>query len=322
MCALGARRTGRAKRIGALKKVFGILYLQSTIHSQKPWRGELRITLAPRECGREVFAASKPDMHMQRFRIVMADGQPVWPGEIMRPNHPAIGDEIVMFDYPDVHRFVVERFDRRRDWRPEDELKPLQAILRRLPAGRRVQPQGELSAHHIARRLEEGLDQALSEFPVNTMLHLSRADFVALCASEGIGDGPRQSFAVRLYSGVPIELGEDGDESSYFTGHRMLEGQPGEAGIISITCEDGAPFVLDREILWVAERLASGVITRDGAASKIFELVVPPELTKAGRRTLERIAETLGRVEHGQLSPWMAAQDLTGMKMALRGDPV
>ena len=211
----------------------------------------------------------------------MADGQPVWPGEITRPNHPAIGDEIVMFDYPDVVRFVVERFDRRRDWKPDDELKPLQAILRRVPAGRRVQPQGDLSAHHIARRLEEGLDQALAEFPVHTVLHLSQADFVALCASEGIGEGPRQSFATRLYHGVPIELGDDGDESSYFTGHRMVDGWPGEAGTVSITCEDGddssyftghrlvdgqpgeagtitltcddgTPFVLDREILWLS----------------------------------------------------------------------
>lgn len=248
----------------------------------------------------------------------MADGQPVWPGEIMRPDHPAIGDEIVMFDYPDVLRFVVERFDRRRDWQPSDELKPLQAILRRLPAGRRVQPPGELSAHHVARRLEEGLDQALTEFPVNTVLHLSKADFIALCASEGIGEGPRQSFATRLYSGVPIELGEDGDESSYFTGHRRIGGEPGAAGIIRITCDDGTPFVLDREILWVAERLAGAVITRDGAASKIFELVVPPELTKAGRRTFERIAETLAGVDRGTVSPWMAAQALTGMKMALR----
>ncbi len=258
-------------------------------------------------------------MHMQRFRIVTADGQPVWPGEIARANHPAIGDEIVMFDYPDVHRFVVERFDRRRDWTPGDELKPLQAILRRLPAGRRVQPQGELSGWHIARRLEEGLDQALTEFPINTVLHLSAKDFVALCASEGIGEGPRQSFATRLYQGVPIELGEDGDESSYFSGQRMLGGQPGEAGVISITCEDGTPFVMDREILWIAERLAGAVITRDGAASKVFERVVPPELTKAGRRTFERIAGSLGQVEHKTLSPWMAAQDLTGMKMALQG---
>ena len=248
----------------------------------------------------------------------MADGQPVWPGEIMRADHPAIGDEIVMFDYPDVVRFVVERFDRRRDWQPTDELKPLQAILRRLPAGRRVQPQGELSANHVARRLEEGLDQALSEFPVNTRLHLSKDDFIALCASEGIGDGPRQSFATRLYHGVPIELGEDGDDSSYFTGHRMIDGQPGEAGIISITCEDGTPFIMDREILWVAERLGAGVVTRDGAASKIFELVVPSELTKAGRRTFERIAESLTRVDQKQVSPWMAAQELTGMKMALQ----
>ena len=260
-------------------------------------------------------------MHMQRFRIVMADGRPVWPGEIMRPNHPAIGDEIVMFDYPDVLRFVVERFDRRRDWKPDDELKPLQAILRRLPAGRRVQPQGELSAHHVARRLEEGLDQALIEFPLNTVLHLSKDDFVALCASEGIGEGPRQSFATRLYHGVPIELGEDGDESSYFTGHRMIDGQPGETGVISITCEDGAPFILDREILWVAERLAAAVVTRDGAASRIFEIVVPPDLTKAGRRTFERIAESLTLVEQKRVSPWMAAQDLTGMKMALHGHP-
>lgn len=256
-------------------------------------------------------------MHMQRFRIVTADGQPVWPGEIARPNHPSIGDEIVMFDYPEVRRFVVERFDRRRDWRPDDELKPLQAILRRVPAGRRLQPQGELSASHIARRLEEGLDQAQIEFPVNTVLHLSKADFVALCASEGIGAGPRQSFVARLYSGVPIELGDDGDDSSYFTGQRAALGQPGESGIISITCEDGTPFVLDREILWTAERLASAVITRDGAASKIFELVVPAELSKAGRRTFERIAQCLGRVEDKSLSPWMAAQELTGMKMAL-----
>jgi hypothetical protein len=258
-------------------------------------------------------------MHMQRFRIVMADGQPVWPGEITRANHPAIGDEIVMFDYPDVVRFVVERFDRRRDWKPDDELKPLQAILRRVPAGRRVQPRGVLSEHHIARRLEEALDQALTEFPVHTVLHLSKADFIELCASEGIGEGPRQSFATRLYHGVPIELGEDGDESSYFTGHRMLDGQPGEAGTVTLTCEDGAPFVMDREILWIAERLASGVVTRDGAASKIFEIVVPSELTKVARRTFERIAEGLTRVEQKQLSPWMAAQELTGMKMALRG---
>lgn len=258
-------------------------------------------------------------MHMQRFRIVLADGQPVWPGEIERAKHPAIGDEIVMFDYPDIHRFVVERFDRRRDWTPSDELKPLQAILRRVPAGRRVQPQAELSASHIARRLEEGLDQALIEFPLNTVLHLSKADFVALCASEGIGDGPRQSFATRLYSGVPIELGDDGDDSSYFTGQRLTGGHTGESGIISITCEDGTPFVLDREILWVAERLAQAVVTRDGAASKIFELVVPPELSKAGRRTFERIAQCLSGVEHKTLSPWMAAQELTGMKMALKG---
>ena len=251
----------------------------------------------------------------------MADGQPVWPGEIARPRHPAIGDEIVMFDYPEIKRFVVERFDRRRDWKPDDELKPLQAILRRVPAGRRVQPQGPLSDHPIARRLEEGLDQALGEFPVNTVLHLSKSDFAALCASEGIGEGPRQLFATRLYSGVPIELGEDGDESSYFTGHRMPDGQPGETGIISITCEDGTPFVLDREILWVAERLAAAVITRDGAASKIFEIVVPADLTRAGRRTFERIADSLTRVERKQVSPWMAAQDLTGMKMALHSQP-
>ena len=248
----------------------------------------------------------------------MANGQPVWPGEITRPSHPAIGDEIVMFDYPEIKRFVVERFDRRRDWKPDDELKPLQAILRRLPAGRRVQPSGEVSGHHIARRLEEGLDQALGEFPVDTLLHLSRNDFVALCASEGIGEGPRQLFAARLYSGVPIELGEDGDERSYFSGRKLVDGQPGEAGIITITCEDGIPFVLDREMLWVAERLAAAVITRDGAASKIFELVVPPELTKAGRRTFERVADILSRVEQKQMSPWMAAQDLTGMKMAFQ----
>ena len=251
----------------------------------------------------------------------MADGQPVWPGEIMRADHPAIGDEIVVFDYPEIKRFVVERFDRRRDWQPTDELKPLQAILRRLPAGRRVQPPADLSGHHIARRLEEGLDQALGEFPVNTVLHLSKTDFVALCASEGIGEGPRQSFVTQLYSGVPIELGEDGDDRSYFTGRRLVDGQPGDAGIITITCEDGTPFVLDREILWIAERLAASVITRDGAASKIFELVVPPELTKAGRRTFERIAECLAQVEQKRLSPWMAAQDLTGMRMALHGHP-
>jgi hypothetical protein len=248
----------------------------------------------------------------------MADGQPVWPGEIERPNHPAIGDEIVMFDYPEVKRFVVERFDRRRDWTPSDELKPLQAVLRRLPAGRRVQPRGgDMSAHPIALRLEEGLDQALSEFPVNTVLHLSKADFAALCASEGIGEGPRQSFAIRLYHGVPIELGGDGDSRSFFTGRRLVDGEPDETGTIRITCDDGAPFVLDREILWISERLRGAVVTRDGAASKIFELVVPPELTKAGRRTFERIAEILARVEQKQQSPWMAAQDLTEMKMAL-----
>jgi hypothetical protein len=255
---------------------------------------------------------------MQRFRIVMTDGQPVWPGEITRASHPALGDEIVMFDYPDILRFVVERFDLRRDWRPNDDLKPLQAVLRRVPAGRRAQmPRGPLSGDHIASRLEEAFDQAMIEFPIKTGLHLSRRDFTALCASEGIGEGPRQCFATRKYNGVPIELGEAGDERSFFEGFRQGDAEPGDYGAIAITLENGAPFRLDREILWTAERFLASVLSKDIAASKIYERVVPAALSKAGRRTLERIADVLRGIEQRTQSPWMASQALTGMKMAL-----
>lgn len=250
-------------------------------------------------------------MQPLRFYVKSLDGD--IQSQLECADYPALGAQLLVFDYPNIVRYVVECFVERADVLPHDPFEPLAIILRRdslVERSSRAQRSiGVDLTKDLVARLEKVGEWAREYITERLTLEISHADFLALCAGSGLN--PTMAFDILQFRGIPMAVGEEGEEwnaSTTFVGFNP------EMCVLYVTFPGGDPMVMDPRFLELTRLVAGGEMTEEEAVGEVclhagVPVPVEPALLHAIKNAVSLAAERI-------MPPYDAAQDLVQVTRA------
>ena len=251
-------------------------------------------------------------MEPMRFNVKSLDGDVV--ADLDRTIPPIEGEVVVVFDYPEVVRYVVERLERRTDIVPRDPIEPVRVVLRRLEViERSVRAHRSIGvdmATDIIARLEETAEFARGYITERLSLDICHSDFVAMCNGAGLTCDVSK-FDIMQFRGIPMSVGKAGED---WNAYSAFEGFNPDMCVLYVTFPGGGPMVMDPRFLDLTQRVADGKMTQDEA---IGDACLHAQLsTPVNPAILHAIKNSISLVAEGIMPPYDAAQDLVQVTSA------
>ncbi len=251
-------------------------------------------------------------MKTHSFKII-CDGKSLAPGVWEREGYPSIGDEVRIFDYPIIRRYVVKRWRPRAEHWEHDRYEPVAIELE--PAG--LVAGGQIVEADIENRQPEDLVRRLATIggvataTITDDLHLNlcHADFVTLCREAGLPvDGRCDLFA---YRGMPLAVDEEGAD---WNAYSCFGGFSWEMCCYWVTLPGGAPFVMDPTMLEIATAVATRLMPIDKALAWC-QMAAQSNTVTSRRALANRFAEMLSLIEEEIMPAYDGAQELTRISL-------
>ena len=246
-------------------------------------------------------------MQPLRFKLKSIDGD--IRTEIERDTCPTVGQVLVIFDYPYVARFVVDRLETREDILSFDLFEPEMIVLRKVEvleqSTRAKRGIGIDLARDLVARIEKIGELARTYITEKLTLEICHADLVDLCAGSGLSTDV-SAFDLLLFRGIPMVVGDKDREWNAYT---AFSGFNDDMSVLYVTLPGGEPFVMEPRYLEIMRRIGRGEIMEDEVVEDvclvIFEKGLP--LTDI---ILQRIKNAASLAVDGIMPPYDAAQEI------------
>jgi len=249
-----------------------------------------------------------------RFKVKSIDGDVR--AEIERETGPTVGATLLVFDYPHVARYVVDRLEERSDVLVFDPLEQELIVLRKIATVERASRArigtGIDLSRDLVARMEKIGELARTYISEKLTLEICHADLLELFSTTGLGTDPT-AIDLFLFRGIPMAVGEkDHDWNAYtaFTGFN------GDMCVLYVTLPGGEPFVMEPRFLEIMRRMGRGEIMEDEAVEDVCLVLLDKDLQVTGT-VLARIKNAMSLAFEGLLPPYDAAQELVRVTLPL-----
>ena len=177
-----------------------------------------------------------------RFELTSVSGTlPVT--EIYRDCYPALGDQLVIFNYPHVEAYAIERFDPRPGHWEHDHFEPVAIALRLIEVVQTASPASNVVAldggGDLPHRLANVARVARQSITDGLALDICHADFLSLCEAGNLPSDVT-GYDEFAYQRIPATVGETDarwNVSTCFTGYSD------DRHVLYVTLPGGTPFV-------------------------------------------------------------------------------
>ena len=225
-----------------------------------------------------------------------------------RDTFPALGDSIMVLDFPAITRYRIVAFEDRADTHPHDWHEPARIILGQaevLKVAEYSRSEAAGADRQFLNRLEDIEWVARQQIDERLSLHMCHADFQQLCR---VSDLPADLASVDIvaYGGMPLTVGQPGAEWNACT---SFEGFSDDMTVRYVTLPGGLPFVMQPVLLEIAEACRAGRLTTEQAIRGALTETAGHGV--AGETMRASIVNAIELLDEGLMSPYDAAQSMS-----------
>jgi hypothetical protein len=247
------------------------------------------------------------------FKLVCQTGD-LRIASLSRETCPEVGDALVVFNCPVIERYVVERLEKRNDWRQHDWFDPYAVVVRFDCVLQSAASRGNVVAFNqdgqIDTRLSKIEKVARQTIDEKLTLEITHADFVALCVANGL-TVDAVAIDIFAYRDIPMKVGA---KDEVWNSATAFHGFSDDAHVLYVTWPCGTPFVMNARLLEVAKAHYGCQLSTEMALAQALAVAV--EAGAAETRGLENaMREMFSLMGEGIMPVYDGAQELTRMTL-------